>query len=148
MFLVSGKISERSFLRYKKLSFFAKKVFENIDIFYVQNAVYKERFSSLGVPDEKLVVTGNFKYQNLPKELSEEELSDMELSEFVTELDDELELRLDEELDAPVLIVYLILKSVSGLPVSSKTHEEEVQDTTTCPSGYGFARPFAILAFP
>lgn len=58
--LVNGKISESSFNRLKKIPFFAKKLFSYIDLFCLQNELYKDRFEQLGVNKPKLV-TGNIK---------------------------------------------------------------------------------------
>ncbi|OGN58718.1 MAG: hypothetical protein A3C42_05635 [Chlamydiae bacterium RIFCSPHIGHO2_02_FULL_45_9] len=64
--LVSGKISERSYRRFKKVPFFTKRLFSYFDVLCVQNELYKQRFSEL-VPDpKKLVVTGNLKLDIRP----------------------------------------------------------------------------------
>ena len=55
--LVNGKLSEKSAKRYK----FFKSIFEPIDLFCLQSDLYRERFEKLGVPDEKMAVTGNLK---------------------------------------------------------------------------------------
>ncbi len=60
--LVNGKISEKSYLRYRKFPFYAKKIFSNIDTFSLQDEIYQKRFLSLGVPKEKMVISGNLKY--------------------------------------------------------------------------------------
>lgn len=59
--LVSGKISERSFRRFSKFPFLAKKLFSQIDQLCVQNELYKNRFSKLLGNFEKIQVTGNLK---------------------------------------------------------------------------------------
>jgi len=60
--LVNGKISEKSTKRLLFFSFFAKRLYALIDFFCVQNDLYKERFLSLGVPLNKMAVTGNLKF--------------------------------------------------------------------------------------
>lgn len=72
--LVNGKISDRSFKRFKFFSFFSRKVFEKIDLFCVQNESYRTKFINLGVGPKKIHITGNLKLSNKPKILSEEEL--------------------------------------------------------------------------
>lgn len=60
-FVISGKISEKSLNRYKKVPFFSKKLFSQIDYFCLQNEEYKNAFESLGIDPAKLQVTGNIK---------------------------------------------------------------------------------------
>lgn len=72
-FLVNGKISERSCLRFQKLLPFAKRLFGAIDHFYLQSERFYDRFLSLKVPAEKLTVTGNLKFDAAPREMSERE---------------------------------------------------------------------------
>lgn len=60
--LVNGKISEGSAARFRLLPFFARKLFEHIDVFCLQSKRYASRFESLGIPASKIVVTGNLKF--------------------------------------------------------------------------------------
>ncbi len=60
--LVNGKISDRSFERFKKNSWFHKILFSFIDRYCVQSEAYADRFKQLGVPENKIFVTGNLKY--------------------------------------------------------------------------------------
>ncbi len=59
--LLNGKISNRSHSRFKKLPLFSKSIFNGIDHFCVQNQIYADRFLSLGIPKDKITVTGNLK---------------------------------------------------------------------------------------
>ncbi len=59
--LANGKLSERSFSRFKMLSCFSKRLFSLFDLLCVQNITYKERFEKLGVAPAKIHVTGNLK---------------------------------------------------------------------------------------
>ncbi len=59
--VVNGKLSARTFARYKKMPIIAKYLLHPIDHFCVQGELYKERFMQLGIPEEKLTVTGNLK---------------------------------------------------------------------------------------
>jgi 3-deoxy-D-manno-octulosonic-acid transferase len=59
--LVNGKLSERSFKRFSLLSFFSRKLFSYIDEFSLQSERYEKPFLQLGVPKEKIAVTGNLK---------------------------------------------------------------------------------------
>lgn len=60
--VVNAKMSEKSMVRYKLFSFFAKPLFSLIDHFCVQNRLYQERLLYLGVPKEKMSITGNIKW--------------------------------------------------------------------------------------
>ncbi len=62
VFLVSGKISQRSANRYRLGSFFSKKLFFLFDRICCQSEPFKERFVTAGAPLEKLCVTGNLKF--------------------------------------------------------------------------------------
>lgn len=62
LFLVSGKLSLRSYQRFYKFSFFAKKLLSFFDLLCVQNSLIKERFVNLGVDSSKVIVTGNLKF--------------------------------------------------------------------------------------
>jgi len=60
--VVNGRLSERSFRRYKLIKSVAKKIFENITLALAQTEEYAERFREIGVPAEKVIVTGSVKY--------------------------------------------------------------------------------------
>lgn len=62
--IVNGKVSLRSLNRLEKAFFFTKRLYGLIDLLCVQNHLYKERFLQLGVPSDKLVVTGNIKFDD------------------------------------------------------------------------------------
>ncbi|MGB9715433.1 MAG: 3-deoxy-D-manno-octulosonic acid transferase [Thermodesulfovibrionales bacterium] len=64
--LLNGRISEKSFKGYKKVSFFMKKVFSNMDLLCMQSEIYAERIRSIGVDDRKIKVLGNFKFDIKP----------------------------------------------------------------------------------
>lgn len=71
--LVNGKISQRSTNRFQLFSFFASPLFRLIDLFCVQNVLYRDRFASFGIPENKLIVTGNLKLDDEYPQLSPEE---------------------------------------------------------------------------
>ncbi len=62
IFLASAKLSEKSFSRFKKFSFFSKKLLAPIDHIACQSELYKERFCALGKSSSQVSVTGNLKY--------------------------------------------------------------------------------------
>lgn len=61
--VVNGRISERSFRGYRV----ARRVLPLNDVahYCVQTEQYAKRFKKLGVPDEKITVTGSMKYDNV-----------------------------------------------------------------------------------
>ena len=63
MVVVNARMSPRSFARLKPFATLARRMlFEKITRFAVQEEEYAERYRQLGVPGEKLVVTGSVKY--------------------------------------------------------------------------------------
>lgn len=69
--LVNGKLSLKSLKRHLQFPFFPKQLFSKIDLFCVQSQRYLERFVLLGVPKDKILVTGNIKFDNASSSLSE-----------------------------------------------------------------------------
>lgn len=68
--IVNGRISEDSFNGYRKIRFFLKNVFANVDIFCMQDNLYAGRITEIGADPKKVLVTGNFKFDigSEPKE--------------------------------------------------------------------------------
>ena len=60
--IVNGRISDKSFSGYKKIKPFAKKIFGRVSLILAQTDQYAQRFKKIGVPDEKVIVTGSLKY--------------------------------------------------------------------------------------
>ena len=59
--LVNGRISSRSFGRFKRFKRLTNGVFKNISRFLVQTAGDKERLEKIGVPSSSIEVSGNLK---------------------------------------------------------------------------------------
>lgn len=74
--LVNGKLSQKSMERFKKVSFFTEKLFSYIDLFCVQSHLYAKRFEEIGVPAQKIAVTGNMKFDGDYAKLPAQKLSD------------------------------------------------------------------------
>ena len=64
--LVNGRMSERSARRFRRFKFLAEYLLGSLEKVFVQLPVYAERFLALGVPPDRLVVTGNMKFDNIP----------------------------------------------------------------------------------
>lgn len=62
--LVNGKISPASYKRFRSLKRFSEALFSYIDDFCVQDETHKKRFLSLQIPENKIFVTGNLKFDS------------------------------------------------------------------------------------
>jgi len=60
--VVNGRLSERSLRRYNLIKAVTRKVFGNLTLALAQSEEYAERFRQLGMPAEKVIVTGSVKY--------------------------------------------------------------------------------------
>ncbi len=60
--VISGRISSESFKSYSFFNFFFKKVLSNIDCFCMQTKTDADRIIHIGASSEKVVVTGNIKF--------------------------------------------------------------------------------------
>ena len=60
--VINGRMSDKSFSRYSKIKPIAKKIFQNVSLVLAQTDEYAQRFRGIGVPDERVVVTGSLKY--------------------------------------------------------------------------------------
>ena len=60
--LVNSRLSKASFEGYKRLEFFAKQVFLNFVHICVQSPADADRFHRLGIPVDRITVTGNIKF--------------------------------------------------------------------------------------
>ena len=78
--LVNGKVSERSSNRFKRFKCFTTRIFSNFDILCVQSKCYRDRFLSMGIPQEKLFVTGNLKFDAPAKKMDPSELQKLRAS--------------------------------------------------------------------
>ena len=64
--LLNGRISEKSFKGYKKVSRFMKKVLSHVDFFGMQSEEYADRIRQLGVDAHRVMALGNFKFDTKP----------------------------------------------------------------------------------
>ncbi|MFQ5663682.1 MAG: 3-deoxy-D-manno-octulosonic acid transferase [Terriglobia bacterium] len=63
---VNGRISDRSFARYRFWRFFVRRVLENADLFLMQTEEDARRIRELGAPAERVAVGGNLKFDLPP----------------------------------------------------------------------------------
>jgi len=60
--VVNGRITHRSFSRYRKISPIAGKIFRKVTLILAQTEEYARRFEGIGAPSDRVVVTGSLKY--------------------------------------------------------------------------------------
>jgi len=65
MGIVNGRITEESLTGYQRVQKLLPQ-FDCINLYGVQNKTYAQRFAKLNVPEERIKVTGNLKFENLP----------------------------------------------------------------------------------
>lgn len=71
--LINGRISDRGFRRYRRVRFFLSSVLEEVSLFLMQTERDAEKIRTLGAPSDRVIRTGNMKYdqaasQGVPKE--------------------------------------------------------------------------------
>ena len=60
--MANGRISDRSYGRYLKLSWFFRHALQNFTLLCMQSETTKERIINIGAPSGRVVVTGNLKF--------------------------------------------------------------------------------------
>jgi len=60
--VVNGRISDKSFSRYRNVKPFTRKIFGKVSLVLAQADEYAQRFKELGCPSERVIVTGSLKY--------------------------------------------------------------------------------------
>jgi len=60
--MANGRISDRSFPRYLKLSWLFRPALQNFTLFCMQSETVRERIVAIGAPAERVVVCGNLKF--------------------------------------------------------------------------------------
>jgi 3-deoxy-D-manno-octulosonic-acid transferase len=61
--VANGRISDRSFPRSRKFGFFVRRLYGKVTLATMQSQVDAERAVELGAPRERVVVTGNLKFE-------------------------------------------------------------------------------------
>jgi 3-deoxy-D-manno-octulosonic-acid transferase len=60
--VANGRMSDKSFSKYKKIKPFAKEIFRKLSLTLAQTDEYAQRFIEIGCPPKKVFVTGSLKY--------------------------------------------------------------------------------------
>ena len=72
--LINGRISPPSFKKYYRFRHFFKKILKNIDYFLVQTGREKTNLETIGVPANKIEVSGNLKTEIILPSFTEKEI--------------------------------------------------------------------------
>ncbi|MGQ9499971.1 MAG: 3-deoxy-D-manno-octulosonic acid transferase [Dissulfurimicrobium sp.] len=73
--LINGRISERSFARYKKIKSITRPLLNKFSMICAISEVHAERLNALGAPMERIVITGNAKFEGLITRPDQERLN-------------------------------------------------------------------------
>ena len=63
--LVNGRISPRSYPRYRRIRRWLAPMLAEVDVFLMQGEAHARRVTDMGAPPDKVKVTGNLKYDSL-----------------------------------------------------------------------------------
>jgi 3-deoxy-D-manno-octulosonic-acid transferase len=72
--IANGRISDRSFPRYKRLRRFFSSTLEKIDLFAMGTALDADRVFQMGAPRDRIHVTGNMKFDSLIIDVNQGEI--------------------------------------------------------------------------
>ncbi len=130
LYLVNGRLSDRSIKWYRRFAFFMRKLFDHFEQIAVRSERDKDRFVSIGCNPDKIKVCGNLKLAVRP-EINEkiEVKSDKTIVVFGSTRDYEEELILENIKD-------LIEKRIKVIIVPR--HVERVNEVVTAIKKYGF----------
>jgi len=77
LLVINGKMTRKSFNRWRRYPKFTQTLFNKINLFLVQSPEIKSRFSILGMEPSKLVVTGQLKQESKPLSYDPNEYSNL-----------------------------------------------------------------------
>ena len=72
LLLLNARMSDKSFKRYLKIPFFARRLFDKFSAICVSNELDIDRFAKLGAEASKLHLTGNMKFDSKPAKYLED----------------------------------------------------------------------------
>ena len=68
--IASGRISQSAFPGYRKAAFLLKPILEKVSVFNMRTEEDADRIRRIGAPAERVFVTGNIKFDALPRRRS------------------------------------------------------------------------------
>jgi 3-deoxy-D-manno-octulosonic-acid transferase len=75
--VVNGRISDRSFPRYRRIRGFLRHVLAQVDLYLMQGDQHAERIRALGAPPQRVRVSGNLKFDALGEPRVPDELASL-----------------------------------------------------------------------
>lgn len=63
--IINGRISDKAFRKYRIIKPFIKEALSKCQYIAVQNEIYKQRFLALGANEEKVIISGNMKFESI-----------------------------------------------------------------------------------
>ena len=73
--LVNGRISPRSYPRYRRIRRFLRPMLADVDVFLMQGEAHARRVTDMGAPPDRVKVTGNLKFDSLGEARTPEPLA-------------------------------------------------------------------------
>ncbi len=61
-FVLNARVSDRSFAKYQTFRWFVRRFTAGISMFCVQSQLDRDRCNAIGIPSEKITITGNMKF--------------------------------------------------------------------------------------
>lgn len=81
--LVNARLSKASFAGYKRLGFFTKQVFLNFVHICTQSSEDAQRFHQLGVPRNRITITGNIKFDDAHQAPGLKDIEELKQSMYI-----------------------------------------------------------------
>lgn len=78
--LINGRVSDRSFPRYRRFSSIFRVVLKNISLFLMQSEIDGERIVEMGADPARVDIAGNLKFDRLSENISENERAELRRS--------------------------------------------------------------------
>ncbi len=87
--VINGRLSESSFRGYQRFGWLIRPIFAKLSLVAAQDSTYASRFVQLGCPSQRVLVTGNIKYDGVQTDRSNiyseqcRQLANIQVGEFV-----------------------------------------------------------------
>ena len=69
LYLMNGRLSEKSYQRYRLWSWFFSEVLQRVTFLFVQTSAHKERFLNLGIKEDRIAIAGSVKFDIARKDV-------------------------------------------------------------------------------
>ncbi|MBD62783.1 MAG: hypothetical protein CMD68_01725 [Gammaproteobacteria bacterium] len=69
LYLMNGRLSQKSYKTYALWSWLLSEVFQKIAFLFVQTSTHKERFSKLGISEDRIAIAGSVKFDINEKDI-------------------------------------------------------------------------------